>query len=173
MKKIILGILGVLVLAGGAGGAYFYLNSDTPDLTKTIGSAYWGPMCELSPTGFVICTNESGLRFDSCSTNQATYRLKVSVREPRYQPVSLEIWTENPRRYTKLTSGEIYGEGTGACYYESYQFKERDILINKGSGCGPHLDPSDELNLMFYVSDETESSAACKISDAKPPEPEK
>ena len=170
MKKIVLGILGVLVLGGGAGGAYFYLYSDVPDQTKIIGPAYWGPMCELSPTGFVICSNESGPRFDTCSTNEATYRLKVSVTEPRYHPVSLEVWTESPRRYNKLISGDISSEGTGGCYFESYLFNDAGILINKGSNCGHRTQANDELNLMFYVSDDSGSISACKISDTKPPE---
>jgi len=172
MKKIVLILFGVLSVGGGAAGTYFYVNSDSPDSTKLIGSAYWGPTCELSPTGFLICTNESGLRFDRCSTGSATYRLKVSMTEPRYEPLSLEIWTENPRRYSQLNSGQIYGEGTGACFYESYQFKDPDILINKGSNCGPNINATNEPTLMFYVSDETGSSVACKISDAKPAEAE-
>lgn len=163
MEKTIIGLAILTVSVGGAGGAYWYLNSDTADLTKTISSAYWGPTCGLSPTGFVVCANEAGLRFDSCSTPDATYRLKVSVLEPRYQPISLEVWTDDPRGYMKLETGEIYGEGTGVCYYESYRFKDAGILINKGSKCGPGDTLSDDSNLMFYVSTETTSATSCTV----------
>lgn len=165
MKKIIVVLVILAVSIGGVVGAYWYLNSDTVDLTKTIGSEYWGPRCELSPTGFVICVDDAGRRFDSCSTQNATYRLTVSVLEPRYQPISLEIWTNNPRSYSKLETGEIYGEGTGVCYYESYRFKETGILINKGSNCGPGDEINDEINLMFYVSEDSTATSSCIFSN--------
>ena len=172
MKKIIIIMIAVLVLLGSAGGVYFYVNSNSVDPSKSLGSSYWGDACGLSPTGFVVCTNEFGVRFDSCSTGLGRYRLKVSVTEPRYQPVSLEMWTESPTTYKRLESGEIYSEGADACYHEGYRFGSQDITINRGSSCSQISGPEDKFTLMFYVSDGAGLPSPCRFSNEKSPEPD-
>lgn len=173
MKKIIIAVIAVLVLAGGSGGLYFYLESNSADPTKSLGSKYWGEACGLSPTGFIVCTNEFGVRFDSCIVGQTRYRLKVSVTEPRYHPVSLEVWTETPSTYRRFESGEVYSDGADSCYHEGYRFTNPNIDINRGSKCSPQPQLREGSSLMFYVQEESGDVSACVFKNEKPPEADK
>ena len=173
MKKIIIAVIAVLVLAGGSGGLYFYLESNSADPTKSLGSKYWGEACGLSPTGFIVCTNEFGVRFDSCIVGQTRYRLKVSVTEPRYHPVSLEVWTETPSTYRRSESGEVYSDGADSCYYEGYRFINPDLDFNRGSKCSPQPQLREGSSLMFYVEGESGDVSACVFKNEKPPEVDK
>ena len=168
MKKIIIVVIAILVLGGGAVGGYFYTQSNSVDPTKSLGPAYWGDACGLSPTGFIVCTNEFEVRFDSCVVGQTRYRLKVSVTEPRYQPVSLEIWTKTPSTYRRLESGDVYSDGEESCYHEGYRFTAPDININKGSKCSSEPQLPEELSLMFYVQQGASKPSACVFNNEKP-----
>lgn len=173
MKKIIIAFIAVVALVGGSGGLYLYLESSSADPTKSLGAAYWGDACGLSPTGFIVCTNEFGVRFDSCVVGQTRYRLKVSVTEPRYQPVSLEIWTKTPSTYRRFESGEVYSEGDESCYHEGYRFTDPDINTNKGSKCSSEPQLPEELSLMFYVQEQAGDLSACVFKNEKPPQKDK
>jgi hypothetical protein len=170
MKKIIIAVIAVVALIGGSGGLYLYLESSSADPAKSLGAAYWGDACGLSPTGFIVCTNEFDVRFDSCVVGQTRYRLKVSVTEPRYQPVSLEIWTKTPSTYRRLESGDVYSEGEESCYHEGYRFTTGEININKGSKCSSEPQLPEELSLMFYVQEQSGDLSACLYSNEKPVE---
>ena len=173
MKKIIIAVIAVLVLGAGSGGLYFYLQSNSADMTKSLGPKYWGDACGLSPTGFIVCTNEFGVRFDSCVVGQNKYRLKVSVTEPRYHPVSLEIWTTTPSTYRRSELGEVYSDGIDSCYHEGYRFTNPNIDINRGSKCSPQPQLREGLSLMFYVKEQSGDVSACEFKNEKPPEADK
>ena len=128
MKTVIKLLVALVVLAVGSGSIYVYLESDKMDPSRLLGSSYWGDFCGLSPTGFLICTNTSETRFDKCVAEDSTYRLKVSVVEPMYTPISLEIWTESPLSYQRLTSAETYDGGDGRCYYQGYTVSGEDSI---------------------------------------------
>jgi hypothetical protein len=173
MKKIIIAVIAIVALAGGSGGLYLYLESSSADPTRALGPAYWGEACGLSPTGFIVCTNEFDVRFESCVVGQTRYRLKVSVTEPRYQPVSLEIWTKTPSTYRRFESGEVYSDGEKSCYHEGYRFTNPDININRGSKCSSEPQLPEELSLMFYVQQQSGDISACVFKNEKPPEKDK
>ena len=172
MKKKILVILTSLVVLGGGGGIYFYINTNSVDPEKSLGSSYWGDACGLSPTGFIVCTNEFGIRFDSCVVGQTKYRLKVSVTEPRYHPLSLEMWTQSPNTYQRSTEAEIYIDGIGACYHEGFRFADPALMINRGSSCDTSSRVSEGLMVMFWVGEQLGQLQPCTFSNDKPPEPE-
>ena len=173
MKKKILVILASLVALGGGGGVYFYINANSVDPTKSLGSSYWGEACGLSPTGFIVCTNEFGVRFDSCIVGQTKYRLKVSVTEPRYHPVSLEIWTQSPNTYQKSTKAKIYADGIDACYHEGFRFTDPALMINRGSSCDTSSGVSEGLMVMFWIGERPGQLQSCTFSNEKQPETEK
>ena len=165
MKTFIKGLVALVVLAAGSGGIYAYIESDKVDPSSLLGSSYWGEFCGLSPTGFLICKNTSENRFDKCVAEDSTYRLKVSVVEPMYSPISLEIWTENPRSYKQLTSTEIYDDGDGRCYYQGYRFSDLDIQIHRAMPCGNHISSLEDPFLMFHVTYRDKPPVACRISE--------
>ena len=172
MKKKILIVLTSLVVLGGGGSVYFYINANSVDPSKSLGSSYWGDVCGLSPTGFIVCTNEFGVRLDSCAADQKKYRLKVSITEPRYQPVSLEMWTESPKTYPLSTDAEIYTDGVDACYHEGFRFTDPELMINRGSSCDTPSGVSEGLMVMFWVGGQPGQVQPCTFSNQKPPEPE-
>ena len=169
-EKILIALASLVVLSGGT-GVYFYINANSVDPSKSLGSSYWGDVCGLSPTGFIVCTNEFGVRFDACVADQKKYRLKVSVTEPRYQPVSLEIWTESPNTYKRSTEAQIYTAGVDACYHEGFRFTGPDIVINRGSSCDTPTAVSEGLTVMFWVGEQPGQLQPCTFSNQKPPEP--
>ena len=165
MKTVIKVLVTLVVLAAGSVGIYVYLKLDTVDPSRLIGSTYWGDFCGLSPTGFIICENASATRFDKCVAEDSTYRLKVSVIEPMYTPITLEIWTENPHSYKRLTSAKIYDEGHGSCYHQGYKLSESDIQIHRAMPCGKDMSHLKDPLLMFYVTHRDKPSVACRISE--------
>ena len=172
MKKKILVILASLAVLGVGGGIYFFINANSVDPAKSLGSNYWGDACRLSPTGFIVCTNEFGVRFDSCVVGQTKYRLKVSVTEPRYQPKSLEMWTQSPYTYQRSTEAEIYTDGVDACYHEGFRFTRPDLMLNRGSSCDTSSGVSEGLMVMFWVGEQPGQLQPCTFSNEKLPEPE-
>ena len=165
MKTVIKVLVALFLLAGGSGGIYVYLESDTVDPSRLLGSSYWGDFCSRSPTGFLICKNASETRFDKCVAEDSTYRLKVSVVEPMYAPISLEIWTENPRSYKQLTAAEIYDHGVGRCYYQGYRFSDLDIQIHRAEPCDADISNLEDPFLMFHVTYRDNPPVACRISE--------
>ena len=172
MKKKILVILAGLVVLGGGGGIYSFINANSVDPTKSLGLSYWGDACGLSPTGFIVCTNEFGIRFDSCVVGQTKYRLKVSVTEPRYHPESLEMWTQSPTTYQRSTEAEIYTNGVDACYHEGFRFTDPDLVLNRGSSCDTSPGVSEIFMVMFWIGEQPEHVKPCTFRNEKPPEPE-
>ena len=172
MKKKILVILASLFALGGGGGIYIFINADSVDPTKSLGSSYWGDACGLSPTGFIICTNEFGVRFDSCVVGQTKYRLKVSVTEPQYHPKSLEMWTQSPNTYQRSTEAEIYTDGVDTCYHEGFRFIDPNLVLNRGSSCDTSSGVSEKFMVMFWISEQPGQLKPCTFSNEKPPEPE-
>lgn len=171
MKKKILVIFASLVVLSGGGGIYLHINANSVDPAKSLGLSYWGDACELSPTGFIVCTNEFGVRFDSCVVGQTKYRLKVSVTEPRYHPVSLEMWTQSPNTYQQSTAAEIYTDGVDACYHEGFRFSDLDLMLNRGSSCDTSSGVSEIFMVMFWVGEQPGQLKPCTFSNEKPPEP--
>ena len=165
MKTVIKLLVALVVLAVGSGSIYVYLESDRIDPSRLLGSSYWGDFCGLSPTGFLICTNTSETRFDKCVAEDSTYRLKVSVVEPMYTPISLEIWTESPRSYQRLTSAETYDGGDGRCYYQGYSFSDLDIRIHRAIPCDIDVPHAKDPFLMFHVTYQDNPPVACRISE--------
>lgn len=165
MKIVIKVLVALVVLVASSGGIYVYLESDAVDPLRLLGSSYWGDFCSLSPTGFLICKNTSETRFDKCRAEDSTYRLKVSVVEPIYAPISLEIWTEKPRSYKQLTSAEIYDDGNGRCYHQGYKFSDTDIQIHRAMPCDTDISPVDDPFLMFHVTHQDKPPIACRISE--------
>lgn len=165
MKTVIKVLVTLVVLAAGSGGIYLYLESDAVDPSRLIGSSYWGDFCGLSPTGFIICENASATRFDKCVAEDSTYRLKVSVVEPMYTPIALEIWTENPRSYKRITSAKIYDDGDGRCYHQGYKLFEPDIQIHRAMPCESEISHLEDPFLMFYLTYRGNPAVACRIKE--------
>lgn len=146
-------LTGLLILACLAAGYFIYYQTDQDYPGKLLGQDYWGPNCELSVSGFVVCRGESGLKTDTCSTGRENYRLQLTIADSKGLPATLETWKVAGGTVTKSVSGRFYGEGTGVCYTEGYNFPRLGIKINSGSSCGPAKHPSKLRNTMFYVRD--------------------
>lgn len=159
MKTLLTGLLTLICLAV-AGFLHYQTDQEYPG--KILGQDYWGADCELSTTGVVLCANEASEQFDSCTTKSVKYRLQTTKSDPKGLPVSLEIWTSRSDKPRIFVSDRFFGEGTGICYTEGYDFPEAGIRIDSGSSCVPANSIGESQNIMFYV-DDTKAYLPCEI----------
>lgn len=162
MKKTLTALLSLTCLAG-IGLLYIQPDQDHPG--KLLGPNYWGSACELSTTGFVICLNHSKQQVDVCTTGKLKYRLQTTPGDPKGLPVTLEIWTPEADDVTKIVSERFFGEGTGLCYTEGYDFPQVSIRIDSGSSCIPATSDHELRAPMFYV-DDSQDYLPCEIPES-------
>jgi hypothetical protein len=154
----------ILILACLAGGGFIYYQSNEQYPGMVLGAdRYWGDTCELTSTGLLVCSTNATERFDQCSTKTATYRLQTNPSHPKGLPATLEIRTSRPHSLTKVESKRFFGEGTGVCYSEGYDFLDAGIKIDRGSACRPADSDPAPPNLMFYVSETSGEWSPCEI----------
>ncbi|MDA8705350.1 hypothetical protein N9M22_04760 [Litoricolaceae bacterium] len=148
-------------------GLIFVLEQDEPPYLmpgKELGEGYWGEQCEVGESGYLTCKTRGGLVGQTCVALGQEFRLKLNPGNFREQPIVLEVSLPGSERTssTEILIGEAYGEGTGVCYTEGYKFPAKNILLDRGSNCGPASTPSaDPEGLMFYLDTDSEKLIPC------------